>query len=328
MIAAFNSLLENFPQTKGAAEAHYWVGYAHFELKQYDKAIEPLSKARELDAGDYQQRATLRTILAYFNLQDSENLRSEIDLYLESKPEVGVPNQVLTWLGLDLYSDEDFEGAERFLGLATDPENPGLSKGEVWSHLGKARIELGKYEEAVAAIDHYLATLNKPSSKARALLDKSKAQLGQKDYDASLETAREGPRPRRSRAAPTPSSACNLGDVAMSRQQYDAAAREYIIISEIFLDPEITPRAMGQGHRRPRRSRQPGQGRRHSRKLTDAVSRLRRGIGWVSRDAIKAPRRFSERPSAEVRIRGLPPLRTGYLRIRLRRIEASPNSAH
>ena len=243
MITAFTSLIENFPNTRGAAEAWYWIGYAHFELKQYREAIEPLTKARNLDAGSYQQRATLRSILAYFHLQDAENLQREVEIFLESKPEISIPSQVLVWLGLDLFSHDKFVDSERFLNMSANHEDPSLTKGEVWSHLGKARIELGKYDEAIEALDQYMTTLNKPSSKAKALLDKSIAQLGLKVHDEALETAR-GALTLEKQGRTNALIRMHLGDIAMSRQLYDDAAREYIIISEIFLDPELTPRAM------------------------------------------------------------------------------------
>lgn len=243
MIVAFESLLENFPETKAAAEACYWIGYGKFELKQFEEALAPLAKARELDAGNYHERATLRTILSLYYLEDSENLEREVDDFLASKPEISVPNQVIAWLGIELYSLEKYASSERFLTMASDPEHPKQTKSLIWSQLGKARIEVGKYDEAVAAIDFYLDTLTKPSERARALLDKSIAQLGMKKFDASLETAREALAIEK-QGRVNAMIRMHLGDIAMGRDRYEDAAREYIIISEIFLDPEITPRAM------------------------------------------------------------------------------------
>ena len=53
MIAAFLNLLEKFPETSAAAEAHFWIGSGYIQQKKYKQAIPFLDKARQLDKKTY-----------------------------------------------------------------------------------------------------------------------------------------------------------------------------------------------------------------------------------------------------------------------------------
>ncbi len=243
MIHSFEALLKDFPDTKGAAEANYWIGYGKFELQDHKAALKPLDNARELDAGTYHERATLRIILAHYHLKDSKNLLKEVNFFLNTKPESEIHPQVLSWLGSELFKQEDYSDAERFLAMASTPAEPSKTAPEIWNYLGKARIQTGFHQGAVEALDHYLASQTKPSSRAKALLDKSLAQLGLKSYSEAAATATEALSLEK-QGRVNALIRMQLGDIAMEEQKFEEGAREYIVISQIFLDPEITPLAM------------------------------------------------------------------------------------
>ena len=42
MTVVFRQLLKAYPNSSGAAQANYWIGWAAFEAKHYEEAIAPL----------------------------------------------------------------------------------------------------------------------------------------------------------------------------------------------------------------------------------------------------------------------------------------------
>src|SRR5690606_2092424 len=123
MIAAYAALLERFPETEGLAEARYWMGTGHFDLEAYDKAVPELAEARELDAA-FEDRATLRIVIAHYQLENMAELAAESKRYLEAPAanEPGeaaakrtpIPSQILEYLGRKLAADKELEPAEYF----------------------------------------------------------------------------------------------------------------------------------------------------------------------------------------------------------------------
>ena len=53
MIETFQQLLKEFPKSSVAAQAHYYIGKAAFEAKDYKTAINALETARKLNKEQY-----------------------------------------------------------------------------------------------------------------------------------------------------------------------------------------------------------------------------------------------------------------------------------
>ncbi len=252
MITAYQNLLERFPQTDGAGEAHYWIGVGYFDLQQHQQAIPELTKAREMDL-KYDDKATLRLVICHYQLEDIDLLAENAKRYLDNAPvrEEGaaqikrstIPPQVLEYLGRKLAATRDFEGAEYFLTAVSKPESPALTSASIWKLLADCRSEVKKHREAITAYDHFLVQTERPSERASAYLMRGKAQFCLNEYEASKNSAQESLRSQKE-GRTNAEARILLGDIAATSGNLEEAAREYLVVSQIFSDREVTPKAL------------------------------------------------------------------------------------
>lgn len=245
MAAAFSQLLKEYPKTAAAAQANYWIGWARFEAKDYRGAIGPLEKARDADPDQFFERATLRTMLSHYYLEQREPLAKEVAAYLE-KGQSEVPPEVLRWLGLSYYQDRNFAQAARYLApLAERAE--GVLRDDL---LNAARALEGAGEHAKAAdlAERYLKDLSEPYPRANGLVALARARLSSGQIPAAKSAAEEA-------CSLQPEGRVNaegrtlLGDIAMAEGNPEEAAKIYLGVSLVFDDPTITPHALERAYR-------------------------------------------------------------------------------
>ncbi|MCB1204098.1 MAG: tetratricopeptide repeat protein, partial [Verrucomicrobiae bacterium] len=266
MIQAYQDLLAKFPKTKGAGEAHYWIGVGHFDLQSFQEAVADLEKARELDPS-LDDKATLRLVISHYQLENIPRLAVEARHYLENAPatpekdpspdaaaeeskdapaqpkRTPIPPQVLEYLGRKLAESEEWKDAEFFLTAITDPKAPEKTAASVWRLLGNCRIKLKKHAEAIVALDHFLLQTERPSERASAYLDRGIAQLCLRDFEAARNSAQESLRSQKE-GRTNAEARLLLGDVSAANGNLEDAANNYLVVSQIFMDPEITPKAL------------------------------------------------------------------------------------
>lgn len=246
MIAAYRKLLEKFPDTKAAGEAHYWIGVGLFDQKKYAEAVPELIIAREKDPKDYGAKASLRIVLSHYQAENLDDLITESTAYLEaSKTEKRppIPPQVLGYLGGKLYERQDFKGAEPFLAAASTPAEPANTSSDIWNMLGQARMKMGRHADAIEPLEHYLSMTQRPSLQAQILLYLGQCHLAGKNYQKASESARES-LAKLKEGRVNAEARMLVGDIFAAQGDHAAAAREYDIMSQIFEDPEVTPHGL------------------------------------------------------------------------------------
>lgn len=237
MKASFAKLLEEYPKSAGAAQARFWIGWAAFEAKDYKEAIEQLSKARELDKKGYENRATMRILLAYYYLEDRENLAREI----AANSGVNPPVEVLRWLGGKSFEEGDFAAADKFLTLAAKANSDAPT--EIWIELAESRNKLGKSKEAIAAAETYLKSAREPYARARALLAAAEARRILNEFDEATKLTEEA-------LLLQPEGALNAqgrllsAEITFSKGDYEEAAKGFLTVAVLYDDPKLTPRAL------------------------------------------------------------------------------------
>lgn len=256
MIEVFEEMVKKFPDSKAIAQAHYGIGRGYFELKSFDKAIDALRKAVATDKETYLDKASPMIVLSFYAKQDADALAKAIDEYRNANPKATNPPNVLGWLGISLFNKKDYARSARFLTYTTE-EDPAGATPAIWDHLGRAWLELKNWDYAIKALDNVLANPPDVGSKARALLSKSRALLGAEKFveaDAIVKEGLEIVKDGKLQAQFLILS----GDVfyaegeALDRQgQKDMAvskwmesAGKYVVPSQMFVDPEITPEAL------------------------------------------------------------------------------------
>ncbi|MBP9224124.1 MAG: tetratricopeptide repeat protein [Verrucomicrobiales bacterium] len=252
MIQAYKDLLAKFPATKGAGEAHYWIGVGHFDLEEFAAALVELKKAREMDA-EYDDKATLRIVIAQYQLEEIDQLAKETRHYLENVPAVAVdatpvkrptiPPQIIEYLGRKLAEADNFKDAEYFLTFISDPKDPTKTTASVWKLLAECRSKLKKHKETIEAYDIYLTQTERPSERAAAYLHRGLAQLCLGDFEASKNSAQESLRAQKE-GRTNAEARIILGDISAANGNLEEAVRDYLVVSQIFMDPEVTPKAL------------------------------------------------------------------------------------
>lgn len=251
MINAYNELLKRFPNTNGAGEAHYWIGVGYFDLEQHQQAIPELEEAREMDP-EYDDKATLRLVICHYQLENIDKLATEAKRYIENAPPEDsgakkkrgtIPPPVIEYLGKKLAANSDHERAEYFLSLVSTPEDPGKTSGAIWKQLAESRKVLKKHVLSIVAWDNYLLATERPSERAIAYLQRGVSQLCMQDYEAARNSAQESLRSQKE-GRTNAEARILLGDIAAANGRLEEAAREYLVVSQIFTDPEVTPKAL------------------------------------------------------------------------------------
>ncbi|MEM0898209.1 MAG: tetratricopeptide repeat protein, partial [Verrucomicrobiota bacterium] len=243
LIDAYEGLLKNFPQSKATGEAHFWIGWAHFEERNFKKAIPALEKARKMEASSFFEQASRQLVLANYMLQDVAATRLEVEIVYDSAKPVAIPDQVIAWLGVRLFEQNDMKGAEKYLARASTPEDPGQTKSVVWRMLGEARLRQNDNEDAIVAFDHYLNTRQPNEARARVLNEKAKALIGLQDYASALTVVEEGLELQQ-QGRVNAQLCLTWGDIALSEKKWEEALKRLVRPAFIFDDEEITPVAL------------------------------------------------------------------------------------
>ncbi len=243
-ITAFQELLERFPNGQGSAEAHYFIGDAHYRMAEFEDSIAPLKKARDLNKEVYVEPATQRVIIAHWRLGNLDGAAEEVDLLLAHDPKTNlIPPKLWLWLGTRSFQQDRFEAAARYLRQVANPDKPTETWPLAWSFLGRAYLQSGKYEESIAPFDHYLASDPAPDERARALLHKatSLSQTGKlKEARATAEEVHRILQQGRTYGQ----AWILLGDIAMAQKDFEEASKYYVVPSRLFKDPLVTPVAL------------------------------------------------------------------------------------
>ena len=237
MAAAFQELLRRYPNSAAAAQAHFWLGWAAFENKDYPQAITLLDKARLLDSKNYADRATLRILLAQYQLQDRAAAAREADDYKGG----AIPAEVVIWLAQGYLDDKKFAKAEKLLMPLA--QNPASVPPDAWILISETKLALNKYDEASQAADKAIASTQNPQAQVRAHLAKASAEIALKRpasarqaVDQALFLQPEGKLNVEARLA--------SGEVFFIEQDYESAARAFMAVSILVDDPKLTPKAL------------------------------------------------------------------------------------
>ena len=243
MADAFRQLLKEFPKSAAASMAHFYIGKAAFESKDYKTALNELNTARQLDKNRYYTQATILIISCYyFGSHDRNAVTKESDGLLAENPDARIPTEILEWLGTEYYNQKNYAAAEKYLSLLGKIDNPSV-KPDFWFYLGDAAARQQKYEEAEDALGKYLQVANDPAGKAKVLLKLGDVKIAAHKPDDAQKIAEqimvlqpEGQVNAQARLL--------AGDVQFERGKFEEAGKAFMGVALLYDDPAITPRAL------------------------------------------------------------------------------------
>jgi TolA-binding protein len=243
MVDTFRQLLKEFPKSSVAAQAHYYIGKAAFEAKDYKTAMKALNTARQLNKEQYYNLASLRLILCQFYLKDRPALTKEVNDFMANSPNVNVPPEVLEWLGIEYYNEKNYEAAAKYLGSLAKISDRGNVKPDFLFYLGDAATKLKRLSEAEDAFGKYLQVAKDPAGKAKVLIALGAIKIGVHKPDDAQKIAEEimllQPEGRVNAEA-----RLLVGEVQLERGNFDDAGKAFMGVALLYDDPAITPRAL------------------------------------------------------------------------------------
>ena len=239
MVEAFSRLLTEFPKSQSAPQAHYWIGWAAMENKDYTTAATELSAARTGDPKQFGERAGLRILLADYYLNHPEDAAREANALKASL----LPPEVARWLGLKALESGAPAKAEHFLAPLVKEGLPGASDTEVQVALASAFVAEGKFREAQSPAGVCLKLARDPASRAQALLVSADIQRSLNNLPQAFSMTEEA-------MLLQPEGAINAqarilsGELLMARHDYASAAKAFITVGVLYEDPVLTPKAL------------------------------------------------------------------------------------
>jgi len=243
MADAFRQLLKEFPKSTIAAQAHYYIGKAAFDVKDYKSSIAELNAARTLDKEQYYNLATVRIVSSYFYLKDRNALTKEVDNFMAANTGAKVPAEILEWLGIEFYNEKNYQAAAKYLTALSQSDNLGAVKADFWFYLGDSQSKLKNFPDAEHAFEKYLQVATDPAGKAKVLLALGATKISNHQPDEAQKIAQQimslQPEGRVNAEA-----RLLVGDVELERQRFDEASKAYMGVALLYDDPAITPRAL------------------------------------------------------------------------------------
>ena len=243
MTKTFQQLLKEYPKSAAAAQAHYYIGKAAFEAKDYKAAIPPLDASRKLNKEQYYTPATVRIVSSYFYQKNRAALTTEVDNFLATAPDAQIPGEILLWLGIEYYNEKNYAAAEKYLSALGKSENLAGINPDFWFYLADAQTKQGNFTGAEVSYEQYLRTATDPAAKVKTLLALGAAKIASHKPDEAQKIAEEimslQPEGRVNAEA-----RLLAGDVQVERGRFEDAARLYMGVALLHDDPTITPRAL------------------------------------------------------------------------------------
>ncbi len=239
MVQAFQQLLSDYPKSVAVAQAHFWIGWAAYENKDYKSAIDYLNKARGLDRVHYQERASLRILLAYYYLKNVEAASREA-LIIKTK---NIPSEILRWLGIESFQRGQYSDAEHYLSLLQKNADAAAFTSEVYLALAQSQLKLRKYLAALSTIESYLATARDPVARGQGLFVKAQVLKEEGKIEEALKLIAEA-------QLLQPEGIANArarlleADLRMIQQDYSKAGRDYMAVALLYDDPQLAPQAL------------------------------------------------------------------------------------
>ena len=246
MMARYRGFLEEFPKASSErrALANYRIAWALVKSEQVKEALPLADLSRQLDPKTYAKPAGLMIAAGHYSLQDAKATGDEIDRAIADGYDAELPPALVTWAGAQAFQAKHYERAAKFLQMVADPKQAKDTPKAVWRMLGKAQLETGNAEPALASLDHALAAEEHPTLKTEIMVDKGKALLALKRADEALAIAGEA-QDLRPQGKANMEVRLLIGDAYMLKND-PGKANEAYVVAVTFSDPndrELTPLA-------------------------------------------------------------------------------------
>ncbi len=247
MEAQLKALLERFPKTKHAADAHAWLGQCARELGRPQEGRLDWERARELDPKTYEGQATQNLLELALAREDVEGVRDEIvryDAWRKNQPKAApVQPEAVAWVAFGLVEKgkkgESIPWFRRAVAEAKESEQRQRNQLALCLLLN----ELELWPEAVKEWQSFRVNFPDDANRSVVLVPLAQALIGAGDLagaakltDQILRQNPEGEFNARGRML--------MGDLALAEKKPEEAAKLYGAVALLIDHPELTPEAL------------------------------------------------------------------------------------
>ena len=217
---------------KTSASANFWLGWNEYRLKNVDKAMPYLLKARELDTKTFAPKVGSLLIRAAYQAEDTALLEKEIAIMRAADPKAPVPAAMLTWLGATLAKEGHHDRAWPLLNEGLKDQSKPTSN-LIWKLFAQSSLATGQSSSVVQAADEILTVESHPFRKAEALHLKSQGLTALKKFNEARQAASDALDLR-------PQGDLNIalrihaGDIDMAENKPGDAIRHYVVVESLY----------------------------------------------------------------------------------------------
>jgi TolA-binding protein len=241
---SFTTLLEKYPEGAHIVEAHLRVG--NYLVRQGDNslaAIQHFQKAYDAaPEGEHAGRALAGIGMAHYHTKDYDGAARTFQEVISEFPGVPLNQDLYAWLGQRMFDEERYEEAGvvfRAL-LQAFPEYPAPAK--VRLKVGEAAESAGDLDVALAEYGRVLADASAGASAVEAKYRMAGIHKAQGKSEVALALYEEAAAGNSGDVAAQ--ARFRMGEIHEGLEDYEAAARSYMLIAILLLHEELTPESL------------------------------------------------------------------------------------
>ncbi|MDZ4860711.1 MAG: tetratricopeptide repeat protein [Candidatus Hydrogenedentes bacterium] len=240
----FTALLTKFPQTSHAAEAQVRIGYFYLgDGKDAVRAIEAFKKSLELGVnGEFAGRASLGLAQARHQTKDFDGAAESFLRVITGYPGMKLNEQTYAWAGEHLFGQKKWqEAATVYAALLTAiPDYPTPER--VKFRIAECSDQAGEGDTAVSLYQAVVDAAPLSSSAVEAKFRMAKLFEGKKEIDKALEYYEQAATTNTGETAAA--ARFRIAELLESKEEFGGAAKSYLQIHLMFLDPERGPESL------------------------------------------------------------------------------------
>ena len=247
--ATFKTLLEKYPQTPRAAEAHIRIGDHYVrDVKDAVKAIESYTAALNTDpqesagGGATAGRAVKGLALARYETKDFDAACEMFLKVMKEYPSVALSEETYAWVGQRLYDQQKWDQAAQAFEALLKARPDYLNPERVRFKIAECSEAGGKPDDAVKL---YQAVVDMAPQSAVAVDAKYKMAMlheAQKKHDEAFKLFEEVA--NTNTGVTSTRARFHLGELYEAKGDFESAARSYMYVVIVFLNEELAPESL------------------------------------------------------------------------------------
>lgn len=240
----FRMLLEKFPETSHRAEAFVRIGFQQLgDGKDPVHAIESFQNAQQVDPkGPFAGRAMLGLAQARYQTKDLDGAADAFLRVVNDFPSVKLNEQTYAWAAEHLFGQKKWEDAAKIYAalLKGVPDYPTPER--VKFRIAECSDEAGNADKAIDLYRGVVDTAPLSSSAVEAKFRMAKLFEGKKEIDKALVYYEQAATTNTGETAAA--ARYRIAELLEGRAEFAGAAKSYLQIHLMFLDPERGPESL------------------------------------------------------------------------------------